>query len=94
MAHSITIKSIETAYSQASNSHFIDVEVEVFEGEESLGTRRFGYPIDTSKEGIIEDLQKVKATLDSDKELSVANAELEKNLASAEETKELINTQI
>ena len=95
MTHSLTIKSIDTAYSQASNSHFIDVAVEVFDGEESIGIRRFGYAMGTSKEDIIADLQKVKATLDSDKEIGVASAKLETELAQANIIREdLIDTQI
>lgn len=95
MAHAITIKSIETGFSQASNSHFIDVAVEVFDGEESLGVRRFGYPMGTSKEEIVEDLKNQKTTLDSDKEVGIASAQLESELAHANSLKEeLTNTQI
>lgn len=95
MTHSLTIKSIETGFSQASNSHFIDVAVEVFDGEESLGVRRFGYPMGTSKEEIIADLEKQKATLDSDKEVGVASAKLEAELSQADSLKEeLTDTKI
>lgn len=88
MAHTLKIKSIDTAYSQADNSHFIDVEVEVFDGEESIGTRRFGYPMGTPKEVILEDLGKVKALFDSEQESKIANAELEAKLADAAQMKE------
>lgn len=88
MAHTIKIKNVETAYSQASNSHFIDVEVEVYDGEELVDTRRFGYPADTSADFIKEEMAKMEATLDSDKKIGEDSAELEGQLANAASVKE------
>ena len=88
MSHQIKIKSVETAYSQASNSHFIDVEVEVYDGEELVGTRKFGYPTDTSADFIKEEMAKLEATLDSDKEIGIASAEVEAQLKNAASVKE------
>lgn len=87
MAHAIKVKNVETAYSQASNSHFLDVEVEVRDGETLVGTRRFGFALDASKEQILEELEKVAKTLDSDAEVAAKSAELEAQLANAESLK-------
>lgn len=87
MAHAIKVKNVETAFSLADNKHFIDIEVEVFDGETLTGTRRFGYPLNTSKEDILADLNKVAKALDSDAEHAAKSAELEAGLANAESLK-------
>lgn len=94
MTHSLKILETSTGYSQVSDSPFINVEVEVFDGEESLGTRNFGYALGTSKEDILADLTKVRMSLDSDKETAAASAELQKGLDDADKLKELKDTTI
>lgn len=88
MEHTYEIKNVDTVYSQAANGYTIEVEIEVFEGEESVGTRKFGYPTDTTEEFIRADLDKVCATLTSDKVQAEATAELEKQLENANTIKE------
>lgn len=86
------IINVDTAYSQADNSYFIDVVVEVYKGEELVETRKFGYPLGTEKETILTDLEKLCATLASDEEVAVKSAELEEQLASAENLKKELLT--
>lgn len=87
MAHTAKVKNVETAYSQASNSHFLDVEVEIQDGGTVVGTRRFGFALDATKEQILEELEKVAKTLDSDAEVAAKSAVLESQLANAESLK-------
>lgn len=87
MAHSIKIKGVETAYSQASKKDFLEVTTEVFEGEVSKGIRKFGYDLDVTKEYILADLDKVAKTLDSDAKLAAESAALEAGLANAKALK-------
>lgn len=72
MSHTIEIKGVDKRFSALDNIDYIDVLVEVFYNHEdgsreSKGERRFGYPIETTAEGIRADIDKFKATLDSDK---------------------------
>lgn len=87
MSHAIKIKAIETAFSQADNRHFLDVEVEVTDGEKAVGTRRFGYPMDSTKEFILEDLNKVAKALDSDVVNAANSSKTEADFANAESLK-------
>lgn len=92
------ITNVETVFYQASNSYFVDVEVEIYkevpaeqEGEKPTvvlhDTRKFGYPVGTKKEEILADLDKLCATLASDEEVGKRSAELEAHLAEAESLK-------
>lgn len=83
MAHEIKLKNVETAYSQGEDKHFLDVEVEVLKDGEFSHTLKFGFPIDSSKEYILDELAKVAARLDSDEENGKRSEELNKSLASA-----------
>jgi len=93
MAHSFTITSVETVYAQASKEYVIEVELDLFNDDISVGVRRFAYPTDTTVEFIREDLAKVCATLDSDKEIAEQTAGLEARLANAELIKESLMSQ-
>lgn len=85
--YTFKITNVETAYSQADNSHFIDVQVEIYKGEELADTRRFGFPLGTTKDEILEHMEKLCVTLASDEEIGVKSLELEKQLADAESLK-------
>lgn len=87
MKHKIKILNIDVAYSQANNEHFLDVEVEVSKEDEIVGTKKFGYPIDSKEEFILADLSKVAETLDSDLEYAKKSAKLEASFENANELK-------
>lgn len=99
MAHTFKITGVETVFIQSSNDNQIEVAVDIFDGtlekneagEEVLAVvkqLKFGYPLDSTKEFIKEDLAKVCSTLDSDKEVGEASALLEAQLANASLIKE------
>ena len=89
------IKNIDTLYSQASASDFVDVEVEFFktvvvEGKEeiqSMFVRRFGFALDVTKEEILAELQQHCETYASDEEVGVKSAALEQAKATVESLK-------
>ena len=81
------IINVETAYSNADSNYFIDVELEVYKDGELVGTRRFGYPMGTTKDEILTELEKLCVTLASDEENSARSAELDKQLTAAESLK-------
>ena len=88
MAHTFKIKGVETVFIQSANDYQVEVAVEIYEDEVLTGERRFGYPTDTTAEFIKEDLAKLCTTLDSDKAIGEASAELEARLANADSIKE------
>lgn len=90
MAYKLTVKGIETIYSQASNEYFMDVEVAVFNDDVEVESKRFGYPLDTSSEAVLEDLAKVEATLNSDAALAEKSAALEAGFANANKVRETL----
>lgn len=83
------IVNVETKY--ANNEHFIEVVVEIYrgEGEESVhfDTRKFGYPLDTTREEILADHEKLCATLTSDEKVGRESEELDKQLTAVEDLK-------
>lgn len=91
MNYSIKILTVDTAYSQANNKHFLDVEVEVSKGEKVVEVRRFGYPLNTDKEFIIADLQKLAVTLDSDAVNAEKSVELDNALKNADDVKKSLS---
>jgi hypothetical protein len=93
MSHTYTITSVETVYAQASNDYVIEVELDLFDDNVSVGVRRFAYPTDTTSEAIKEELNKLCATLDSDKIVGEQSAGLEAKLANAELIKESLMSQ-
>lgn len=93
MSHTYTITSVETVYAQASNDYVIEVELDLFDDNVSVGVRRFAYPIDTTSEAIREELTKLCTTLDSDKIVGEQSAGLEEKLANAEIIKESLMSQ-
>lgn len=86
--HSLKIKKVEIEYSQAEDKEYLDVETEVFNDGESIGIRKFGYPLDTSREDIEKSLKKVTALLDSEAEQAEKSAVQEKARENANEVKE------
>lgn len=55
------IKDIKKDVLQATGVPFLDVEVEILNGEEVIDTRKFAYPIDTPQENIVADIEKMLA---------------------------------
>lgn len=97
MMYTFKIKKIDPVYSQAEHGYFIDVEVEIYkvtkeEGKEDVldlyDTKKFGYPLGTTKEKIFSEFTKVCATLESDQKLKADNAQLDKHLADVQALKE------
>lgn len=91
MNHSIKILNVDTAYSQANDKHFLDIEVEVSKEGEVVEVRRFGYPLNTDKEFIIADLKKLAITLDSDAVNAEKSAESDKAFKNANDVKESLS---
>jgi hypothetical protein len=81
------IIGVDTAFYQASNSYFVEVEVEIYKEEELVAVRKYGYPVGTTKEQIVSELDKVCETFGSDEEVATRSAELEATLAQAEALK-------
>lgn len=87
------IVAVDTAYSQASNSHFLDVEVEFYKGEDADSqelafNRKFGFDLDSTKETILEEMEKHCTTFASDAEVAANSAALEASLSNAESLKQ------
>ena len=91
MLHTLKILNVDTVYSQADNSYFLDVEVEVLKEGKVIGTKKFGYPIDSDEKFILADLKKVSETLDSDLENAEKNAKLDNALKNAEDVKKSLS---
>lgn len=89
MSHSIKIKKVSEGYSQADNSSFIHVQVEVLKDGESVGEKSYGYPLGTTPEEIKADLNKVAAALDVDVEQAEKSAALEEALKSVKAAESL-----
>lgn len=81
------IIKIDATYVQVDSTHVIDVEVEVYRGEEKLENRRFAYPLGTTKDTILADLDKYCETLASDEEVAARSAELDRQLTEVEKLK-------
>jgi len=94
MAYSIKVKSVGEGYSQADNKSFIDVEVEVYRDGEFASIKKFGYPLETTKEEIEADLKKLTETLESDEGNAIKDAALTESLKNVESAKELIDKEI
>lgn len=86
MSHVIEVKDVVTI--QTLEGYSMSVIVDVYDDEELIGERRFGFPLETKTDVIKEELAKLAATLDSDKEVGIASAELEAGLANVADVKE------
>lgn len=88
------IIGVETVFYQASNSHFVDVEVEIYKETEPgqddvlVAVRKFGYPVGTTGDEILLELEKVCASFEADADTTAKSAELEAVLSQAESLKE------
>lgn len=85
--YTFKIINVEPAHSQVDNNHFIDVEVEIYKGEEFSQTRRFGFALGTDKKTILAELEKVCSALASDDATAEASRGLMEGLAGVEALK-------
>lgn len=91
MEHSFKITDINAdAVAPGTKKHFIDVSVDIFDGDTFLKKGKFGYPQTATKEEILADLKKVCEALDSDKYQTQRAAKHNAMLAQAEETKKAL----
>lgn len=100
MAHSLKIIGVEIKYSIVEKGEFLDVTTELYSEEivdgklEQVlkGIRKFGYPLTTTKDTILEDLKNVSKTLDSDATLAEQTVASDAAMKNAEVVRnELLN---
>ena len=72
---------------QVDNSNLLEVTIDLLKDEESLGVRKFGYPLEITKEEIEADLAKQMASLANDDEIAESSAALQRGLDNVEAIK-------
>jgi hypothetical protein len=92
MTSNLKIVSTNREYVFAQNEDQLAVEVEITMQDDEGGveklTRKYHYPLATSKSDIMEDLQKVLDSLKRDREIAAESKKSEENTAQADKTAE------
>ena len=81
------IKDVKPLNVQVDNSNLLEVTLDLFKDEEVLGERKFGYPLEVTKEEIEADLEKQMASLANDDEIAESSAALQRGLDNVEAIK-------
>ena len=71
------IKDIKKSTIVATGEKFIEAEVDVYEDEVKVETKKFGYPYETTNEEVIADVKKMMALRDSEKIQAEVQQEVE-----------------
>jgi len=77
MPYTAQIKTVHTYQSQVDNKTYLDVEVEIKNGEKVEAVRHLGYPLETTQEEIEADVKKVVAAYGQDQVLAEASRKVE-----------------
>lgn len=83
---SAQIKDIKKDTVQATGVQFLDVEVELLNGEEVVDVRKYAYPLDTPKEEILADIEKLIVLTEEEAAQAEASKEEVALQAKADET--------
>lgn len=86
MAHTLKIKRFAAVVHPEGD--FIDVSVEISDGEKEPVLKNYGYPLGTPMEQIRADLKNVVAGLDQDAESQAVYAEREAKLRQVDEMRD------
>jgi len=80
------IKDIKKEYSQTDGTRFLDVFVEVLEGDKVVEVRRFAFGLDKKSKEVKNEIDKFVKTLNSDAEQAKKQAVLDAEDKEADKT--------
>ncbi len=61
------IRDIKKSTIVATGEKFIEAEVDVYEGDVKIETKKFGYPYETTNEEVVEEIKKMMNLRDAEK---------------------------
>lgn len=86
-----TINETNKVMHQETGNYFLDVRFSLNNGDEVMGERSLGFPLDTPAEEIVAELKKYCATQESDLARAVKTQAFEEANSKADETMAALN---
>lgn len=89
------ITSVEKQTLQEDGSMFLDVEFTINQEDEVIDTKRLAFPLDTSSDEILDEIEKYTAAFSAEQEAMAVNEERDAVYAQADATiEELIGQEV